>query len=240
MFMRFSHFLSISLVTCIFVAWPANAEDLRFTGDASDKTDAFSMDGPWLLDWSARSPSRLPCNYQIWSKDGTEGLPCNFELRLLDADSGDYVGMIAQLEGEGRGYRLFEAAGNYRIDVVSQHVTWELLVKPVTEERAARLKALTESGPTLEDRSMAAAREVAGNTFTSWRPIDDSTLLLFTDDGVSGYRVTFTPACTGLAGATALSFVSASSAGGIERFDSILLDDGTQCYFDRVIPTVFD
>jgi hypothetical protein len=240
MFMRFSHFLTISLVSCIFVAWPANADDLRFAGDASGETDAFTMDGPWLLDWSARSPSRLPCNYQIWSDDGNKGLPCNFELRLFDAASGDYVGIVAQLEGEGRGYKLFESAGNYRIDIVSQNVAWELLVKPITEERAAKLKALTESGPTLEDRSVTAAREVADDTFSSWRPVDDSTLLLFAADGTTGYRVTFTPACTGLAQATALSFVSASGTGGIERFDSILLDDGTQCYFDRVIPTVFD
>jgi hypothetical protein len=240
MFMRFSHCLSISLAACILIAWPASAEDLRFTGDASDKTDVFTMDGPWLLDWSARSPSRLPCNYEIWSRDGNEGLPCNFELRLLDADSGDYVGMIAQLEGEGRGYKLFEAAGSYRIDVVSQYVAWELLVKPITEERAAKLKDLTKSGPTLEDRSMTAAREVAEGTFASWRPVDDSTLLLFTRDATTGYRITFSPACSGLAEATALSFVSASSAGGIERFDSILLDGGTQCYFDRVIPTDFD
>jgi len=240
MFMRFSHFLTISLVTCIFVAWPANAADLRFAGDASDETDAFTMDGPWVLDWSARSPSGLSCNYQIWSDDGNEGLPCNFELRLFDADSGDYVGTIAQLEGEGRGYKLFESAGNYRIGIVSQHVAWELLVKPITKERAAKLKALTASGPTLEDRSMAVTREVADDTFSSWRPVGDNTLLLFSADGATGYRITFTPACTGLGDATALSFVSASSAGGIERFDSILLDGGTQCYFDRVIPTVFD
>lgn len=240
MFMRFSHFLSISLATCIFVACPLNAEDLRFAGNAAGESDVFTMNGPWLLDWSARSPSKLPCNYQIWSRDGTEGLPCNFELRLIDADSGDYIGMIAQLEGEGRGYKLFEAPGNYRIGIVSQHVEWELLVKPITAERAAKLKDLTASGPTLEDRSMAAAREVAEGTFASWRPVDDGMLLLFAEDGTTGYRITFTPGCTGLAEATALSFVSASSAGGIERFDSILLDDGTQCYFDRVIPAVFD
>ena len=119
-------------------------------------------------------------------------------------------------------------------------MAWELLVKPITQERAAKLKALTEQGPTLADRSAAAAREVAEGTFASWRPVDDNTLLLFAEDETTGYRVTFTPGCTGLANVTALSFVSASSAGGIERFDSILLDDGTQCYFDRVYPTVFD
>jgi hypothetical protein len=240
MFMRLSHYLSIPLLSCILIAVPASANDLHFTGDEGGQTDVFTMDGPWVLDWSARSPSKLPCNYQIWSKDGTSGLPCNFELRLYNAASGEYVGSIAQLEGEGRGYKLFENAGSYRIEIVSQHVTWELLVKPITEERAAKLKELTEHGPTLEDRSAAAAREVAEDTFVSWRPVDDSTLLLFGDDETTGYRVTFTPGCTGLANVKALSFVSASSAGGIERFDSILLDDGTQCYFDRVYPTVFD
>ena len=240
MFMRLSHCLSIPLVTCILIASPAIADDLHFTGDQSRQTDAFTMDGPWILDWSARSPSKLPCNYQIWSKDGTSGLPCNFELRLFDATSGDFVGTIAQLEGEGRGYKLFEDQGSFRIGIVSQHVAWELLVKPITEERAAKLKSLTEQGPTLEDRSTAAAREVAEGTFESWRPVDDNTLLLFAADPTTGYRITFTPACTGLANIKAVSFVSASSAGGIERFDSILLDDGTQCFFDRVYPTVFD
>ena len=28
--------------------------------------------------------------------------------------------------------------------------------------------------------------------------------------------------------------------GGPERYDSILLEDGTRCYFARVVPTVFD
>ena len=240
MFVRLSHFLIISLFTCIFAAWPALADDLRFAGDATDTTDVFTMDGPWVLDWSARSPSRLPCNYEVWSKDGKAGLPCNFELRLFDAKSGEHLGTIAQLEGEGRGYKLFGNAGTYRIEIVSQHVKWELLVKPITEERAAKLKALTEAGPTLEDRSVAAAREVPDGSFASWRPVDDKTLLLFAEDGKTGYRITFTPGCTGLAQATALSFVSASSAGGIEHYNSILLDDGTQCYFDRVYPAVFD
>jgi len=240
MFMRLSHFFTILLATCILIASPASAEDLRFTGDATKQTDVFSMEGPWVLDWSARSPSKLACNYEIWSKDGAAGLPCNFELRLFDATSGDYLGTIAQLEGEGRGYKLFEKPGDYRIDVVSQYVVWELLVKPITEERAAKLKELTDKGPTLEDRSAAAAREVAEDTFVSWRPVDDETLLLFAEDASTGYKITFTPGCTGLSDAKSLSFVSASGTGGIERFDSILLEDGTQCYFDRVYPTVFD
>lgn len=240
MFTRFSHFPFLSFVVCMLSGLQVQAADLHFTGDTTGKTETFTMDGPWLLDWSARSPSGLPCNYQIWTRDGASGLPCNLELRLIDADSGDHVGTIAQLEGEGRGYKLFEAAGSYRIDVVAQHVDWELLVKPITRERAARLKALTLAGPGLEDRSLAAAREIAEDSFTSWRPVDDETLLLFAADEATGFRISFSPGCAGLANARALSFVSASGAGGIERYDSILLDDGTRCYFDRVYPTVFD
>jgi hypothetical protein len=181
----------------------------------------------------------LPCNYQIWANDGVKGLPCNFELRLLDANTGEYLGTIAQLEGEGSGFRLFEKAGSYRIDVVAQHVIWEMLVEPIDEQRAAELKALTEKGPSLAVRAKAAARQVPEGAFSSWRPVDDQTLLLFAEDGESGFRVTFEPACPGLSKATALSFVTVFEP-GVERYDSIFLDDATRCYFKEVIPTVFE
>jgi hypothetical protein len=40
--------------------------------------------------------------------------------------------------------------------------------------------------------------------------------------------------------ATALMFVSAGYGSGGELYDAILLDDGTHCPFERVVPTVFD
>lgn len=36
---------------------------------------------------------------------------------------------------------------------------------------------------------------------------------------------------------SAISFVT-SAAGGLDQYDLVMLDDGTRCYFDRVIPTV--
>lgn len=235
---RSSAGLSAFLV-CLLAASAASAQVTHFMGNTAEKTEAFEVSGPWLLDWSVRSPSKLPCNYEIWADDGTEGLPCNLELRLLDADTGDYLGTIAQLEGEGRGFKLFERPGNYRIDVTSQHVVWELLVEEVDEARAAELKALTEKGPSLSDRARAASRQVADDAFESWRPVDDETLLLIADDEISGFRVTFSPACPGLSQATALSFVTALDA-RVDLYDSILLDDGTRCYFNRVLPTVVE
>ena len=65
------------------------------------------------------------------------------------------------------------------------------------------------------------------------------TLLLFAADKVHGYRVMFSPACPGLSNAKALSFVTEFDL-GVESYNSILLDNGTRCYFNRVVPTVFD
>jgi len=45
--------------------------------------------------------------------------------------------------------------------------------------------------------------------------------------------------CPGLTSAKALSFVSPAGMPGNE-YDSVLLDDGTRCYFDRVIPTIIE
>ena len=84
-----------------------------------------------------------------------------------------------------------------------------------------------------------ADRQVEASAFNSWRPVDNGTLLLFAEDKAHGFRVTFSPPCPGLADATALSFVTSFETSA-QSFDSILLDDGTQCYFERVVPTVFD
>lgn len=230
---------TVVLLVVANAAGAADDESLFFTGNETGHTDNFEMDGPWLLDWSIRSKTKLSCHFAIWANEDSKGQPCNFEMRLVDADAGDYVGTIAQLEGTGRGFKLFEQPGNYRIDVVAQNVIWEVLVKPVNEQVAAELKARTETGPPLEARALATSRRVAEASFASWRPVDDTTLLLFGEDETRGYRVTFSPPCPGLSAATALSFITVFDT-GVESYNSILLDDGTRCYFSRVTPTVFD
>jgi hypothetical protein len=91
----------------------ADAETIRFSGDESSKPPAFTVDGPWLLDWSTRS--EFP-------------LLANFELRLHDGLSGKFIGTITQLEGTGRGLKLFEDAGTYHpgkcYDVCVKVVLW--------------------------------------------------------------------------------------------------------------------
>jgi hypothetical protein len=238
MFTRFTLLLILFLVTASGAAWSAEGEEIRFSGDKTGLTDAFDMEGPWLLDWSVRGKSKLSCNFAIWGDDEAAGQPCNFEIRLVDVKSGGHVGTIAQLEGTGRGYKLFEEPGRYRIDVVAQNVIWEFLITEVDEQRATELKTWTEKGLPLEARSTVISRRVPEGSFHSWRPVDDETLLLFTKDEASGYRVTFSPACPGLSDAKALSFVTVFDS-GVESYDSIMLDNGTRCYFNRVVPTEF-
>jgi hypothetical protein len=75
-------------------------------------------------------------------------------------------------------------------------------------------------------------RRVRESSFVEWRPVDDETLLLFSDEGL-GWRVAFSPGCPGLKSATVISFV-APVISDDDQYDSILLENGTRCYFDSV------
>lgn len=213
------------LLTGLFGTASANDDEaLLFTGTGSDRTPVFQTTGPWLLAWSVRS------DYAHMTE---------FEMRLYDAETDEPVGTIAQLEGTGQGLKLFEDAGRWQIEVFSQALTWTVEIAEVGTDEAVALKRASEGRATLEDQASIAASRVPGDAFVSWRPVDDSTLLLFAGDDTTGFRITFDPPCPGLSEAKALSFVSASGP-DTERFDSIMLDDGTRCYFGRVVPSVFD
>jgi hypothetical protein len=199
-------------------------EARRFSGTESGSTPVFETDGPWLLYWSTRS--EFPEMSSI-------------ELRVYDVASGDFLGSVSDNDGREGGRRLFESAGSYRVQVIATALDWDIEIAEIERDRAASVKRASEGGSTLEDRAAKEARQVRADSFASWRPVDDSTLLLFSRDEATGFRVLFDASCGGLSDATALSFVSTSS-GGPERYDSIMLEDGTRCYFDRVVPTVFD
>ncbi len=224
MLARISGLFLSALILCASAAWPADVDAVRFTGDESERTAIFEMGGPWLLDWTVRSRTALPTN---------------FEMRLHDADSGKFVGTIVQLEGTGRGLKLFEESGNFQIEIVAQNLIWDLQIEAIDAQEAARLKRLSEDGLSLQDTATRKARQVAEGSFSSWRPVDDETLLLFAEDDNTGYRISFSPACPGLSETKALSFVTAFDD-GVDNYDSILLDDGTRCYFKSAVPTIFD
>ena len=217
----------IRLATLALVAWVAasvgfaDAATERFSGNKSGRTEVFSFDGPWTLDWGVTS------DYPPAAE---------FEMRLLDAETGRVIGTILQIEGTANGVRLFHDPGKFRIEVVSAYVNWSLEVEPVSKELAAELKRQTQEPATLEDDTRATLRRIPGDVFSSWRVEDEENLLLFSDSGVDWHAV-FAAPCPGLKSAEALSFVSSADRPGNE-YDSILLDDGTRCYFDRVIPTI--
>lgn len=223
--MNAQRYRSLFLALIVGPAIAAAADEpIRLSGDESARTAPFEVGGPWLLDWSTRS------DYPELT---------NFEMRLYQAETGEFVGTIVQLEGTGRGLKMFEDAGSYEIEVVSQALHWELLISEIDPTDAQALKRLSAGERTLEDAARTAARRVPEGGFASWRPVGDDTLLLFSEDESRGFRVTFSPPCPGLSSAEALSFITAPGT-DVGRYDSILLENGVRCYFAEIVPTVFD
>jgi hypothetical protein len=219
----------VSIVAMILALNPSAGaavaqESLHFTGDGTERTAAFEMKGPWLLDWSATSD--------------TPQLAI-LELRLHDGVSGEFLGTIAQLQGTGRGLKFFEQGGSYAITVVAGNLHWELDVAPLDAAEADRLKRLSEgAGPTLAEVSRRAVERVPKGSFSSWRAENAESLLLFGEAG-TGWRVTLAGPCNGLESASAISFVTPAT-GTLDAYDSILLEDGTRCRFSRAVPTILD
>ncbi len=220
---RFCQLVFGLLVVQFCVASAADTEPVRFDGKDNGRTAVFETDGPWLLDWSIRSEAPLLAV---------------FEMRLHDGASGKFIGSLVELHSPGSGLKLFEEGGRYQIAIVANNVTWELEVSQISEEQAAQIRRLSEGEPTFQDSAKATLRLVRKGTFSEWRPDGNEVLLLFDSNNI-GWRATFAQPCPGLESAKVISFVT-PAAGSMEDYDSILLEDGTRCYFDRVVPTLLD
>jgi hypothetical protein len=219
--MRTSTILILALAGAAFAASAGTL--VRFEGNGNERTPVFEPASPWMLYWYTQSDNILPKT---------------FELRLYEADSGKYLGTIIQQRIIANGEKLFEDPGRYQVDVVAGNLDWTLVVSELAAEKAAQLIRESKGQPTLEDSAGRYARQVAESSFESWRPVDDTTLLLFAADESRGFRVSFEVPCKGLKDASELIFVSSGSDGAL--YDSIMLDDGTHCAFAQVVPTVFD
>lgn len=218
--MLVSAILMASLISPESVA--ASDEIERLTGKDGGRSPAFTVNGPWIMEWSARS--EFP-------------LLASFEMRLYDAEADEFVGTVADLKGTGSGLKLFEKVGTFRLVIIATHSEWDIRIKEVSNEEAAVIKRRAEGEPTILDTAHRAVSRVPEGSFESWRPDGNDTLLLFSDAGLR-WRVLFSSACPGLESATAISFVMAARDGNVDQYDSILLDDGTRCYFDKAIPSV--
>ena len=215
---RFSRLLFCGLLAVAYgTAWAEGDDPLRFSGSGNGRTPVFETSGPWLLDWRLTTDTLLPAR---------------FEMRLHD-DAGDYLGLIAQVDELGAGRKLFEQAGRWQIVVVAANVSWELSIAEVDAADAERMRRQVEGTATLEDRARRHMARLPDDSFNQWRAHGDSALLLFDSAGLA-FRATFRQPCRGLESATAISFMSGPT---LDEYDSILLDDGTRCFFDKVVPT---
>ena len=214
-----NHFEAIlwAAIIVLCYATPVVAQEIqRLTGQDSATPAAFTVDGPWIMEWSTRS--EFPKS-------------ASFEMRLHDAGTDDYLGMIASVKGTGKGQKLFEDAGEFRLVIVAASSEWDILIRRVSEQQAAVIRRQATGTPTLLDSAKRFGRRVPEDSFESWRPGGDDMLLLFR----VRWKVRFSPPCRGLGEATAISFMTAIT-GAAGEYDSILLDDGTRCGFDNVIP----
>ena len=210
----------MSAVILLFSSAIADGPEVgRFEGQDSGKSPVFTVVGPWTLDWSVRS--EFP-------------LSASIEIRLLDHESGEFVGRVAELEGTGRGLRLFEDSGSYQIVIVGRSVSWEVEISEVSKQQAAQLERSEKGRASLLDSSRRVSLRVPADSFVEWRPESNEALVLFESDRVV-WRISFSPGCPGLESATAISFVTPMDDRS-DQYDSILLADGTRCYFAEVIP----
>lgn len=210
----------LAAVIVLYQATPADAQEVRrLTGQDSATPAAFTVDGPWIMEWSTRS--EFPKS-------------ASFEMRLREADTGDHLGVITMIKGTGKGQKLFENAGEFQIVIVAASSEWDILIRRVSEQQAAVIRRQATGTPTLLDSANRLGRRIPEGSFESWRPDGDDMLLLFRDGGIR-WKVRFSPPCRGLHESTAISFMTAVT-GAANEYDSILLDDGTRCAFDSVIP----
>jgi len=212
----------LSIAMTLFLSGSVIAADdiQRMTGKDSGNPAAFTVNGPWMMEWS--TVSEFP-------KFAT------FEMRLQNESTGEFLGTVAEIKGTGHGTKLFTDTGTFKLSIIATSSEWDIRIREVSEERAAAIKRGAEGNPTLLDAARSVGRFVPEGSFKSWRPEGNDTLLLFNQDGPR-WRVSFSPPCQGLASATSISFLM-SLSGSRDQYDSILLEDGTRCRFSSVSPT---
>ena len=211
---------AFGLTVLLFGTLSAIAGEARLTGSDNGRTVPFTVDGPWLAEWT--TTSEQPSLASI-------------EIRLYDADRGEYLGDVVEMKGTGNGVKLFENPGRYEFVIVGTFVSWDIRLEGVDPERAAVMRRKAEGQSTMLDVARDVSSLVPESSFESWRPEGSDTLLLFRD-GMLSWTIRFDPPCQGLESATALSFISRSIVRGVEQYDSILLDDGQLCRFSSVAP----
>jgi len=217
--MRLHWFSLMGGVAALLIASGATAQEplAKFSGTKSGETEEFTVKGPWLLDW--RVESEFP--------------DLATTVINLKNDADQTVDSVADFAGQGNGLKLFRQSGTFYVAVSIQNAKWSLEITEINEKWANRLEKMTQARVAGHPPARPPQKEVAAGTFKGWHADGDKAIIL-NGTGAMDFRVTFGGgSCPGLAKAKELSFVTPRKEGE-EVYDSILLDDGTRCYFDKV------
>jgi hypothetical protein len=93
----------------------------EFHGNNSTTTAAFTVDGPWLLDW------RL---------NGDFSDLVALDITLIEARTGRHVGKVLHTKRRGNGLKLFNEGGVYQLRISSTMGRWIIKIEQLTAEEA--------------------------------------------------------------------------------------------------------
>lgn len=118
-------FAAAVMALCLMTgnAHAQNEEITEFTGTASTTTAEFEVEAPWIIDW--RAFSDFPQSMFL-------------EISLLDATTGLHKGVIKETREVGTGVKMFSDSGTYKLRIQSDLTRWQVLIKELSEEEAAR------------------------------------------------------------------------------------------------------
>ena len=110
-------------VLLLLAALPAGAEQLvkEFTGTANTTTPMFTVEGPWLLDWSLNGDYE-----QLIALD----------ISLVEAHGGRHVGRVLHTKHKGDGLKLFDEGGTYQLRISATLARWRIRIIQISAEEA--------------------------------------------------------------------------------------------------------
>lgn len=112
-------------------AWPQDDAVTEFTGTTSTTTPEFEVEAPWIIDW--RAFSEFPQSMFL-------------EISLLDATTGLHRGVVKETRDIGTGVKMFSESGTYKLRIQSDLTRWQVLIKELSDEEAARYTPQKKEG----------------------------------------------------------------------------------------------
>lgn len=128
---RFSGAAVVALCLAAGSGWAQDGEITEFKGTTGTTTPEFEVEAPWIIDW--RAFSDFPQSMFL-------------EISLLDAATGLHKGVVKETRTVGTGVKMFSESGSYKLRIESDLVRWQILIKELTEEEAARYTPQDKEG----------------------------------------------------------------------------------------------